>query len=199
MKVLHASYHLDDDILVWFQDCEHDLNFWDDFVRTIQLRFGPTSYDDPVELLTKLKHINSVEYIDQFESLSNRIRNLSDMHKLSCFMSGLKDEVRLAIKMQGPRTLGEAYALAKIQEEYLATVKRSTRLSYKANKSNWGQSSSQQAAARSDHGFLTLNSLVQGLEWLCKSSLQCKCQREERKTYATIVMRNGVWGTSASP
>uniref|UniRef100_A0A2N9EHG3 Ty3 transposon capsid-like protein domain-containing protein n=1 Tax=Fagus sylvatica TaxID=28930 RepID=A0A2N9EHG3_FAGSY len=148
-KVMHASYHLDDDALIWFQSCEHDLGCWDNFARAIQLRFGPPSYDDPMELLIKLKHVNSIEeYKGLFESLSNRIRNLSSMHKLSCFMSGLKDEVRLAIKMQGPRTLGEAYALAKIQEQYLANVKRSTRPSYEANKDNWEQYSSQQVVVQ---------------------------------------------------
>uniref|UniRef100_A0A2N9H4K3 Ty3 transposon capsid-like protein domain-containing protein n=1 Tax=Fagus sylvatica TaxID=28930 RepID=A0A2N9H4K3_FAGSY len=148
-KVMHASYHLDDDALIWFQSCEHDLGCWDNFARAIQLRFGPPSYDDPMELLIKLKHVNSIEeYKGLFESLSNRIRNLSSMHKLSCFMSGLKDEVRLAIKMQGPRTLGEAYALAKIQEQYLANVKGSTRPSYEANKDNWEQYSSQEVAAQ---------------------------------------------------
>jgi hypothetical protein len=125
-KVMHASYHLDDDALIWFQDSEHAINCWDEFVRTILLRFGPASYDDPMESLTKLKHSTTViAYKGQFESISNRIRNLSDMHKLSCFMSGLKDEIRLAVKMQGPRNLSEAYALAKIQEEYLTTCKRS--------------------------------------------------------------------------
>jgi hypothetical protein len=148
-KVMHVSYHLDDDALIWFQSCEHDLGCWDNFARAIQLRFGPPSYDDPMELLIKLKHVNSIEeYKGLFESLSNRIRNLSSMHKLNCFMSGLKDEVRLAIKMQGPRTLGEAYALAKIQEQYLANVKRSTRPSGEANKDNWEQHSSQQVAAQ---------------------------------------------------
>ena len=45
-----------------------------------------------MELLTKFKHTNYVvAYKGQFESLNNRIRNLFDMHKLSCFMSGLKD------------------------------------------------------------------------------------------------------------
>jgi hypothetical protein len=148
-KVMHASYHLDDDALIWFKSCEHDLGCWDNFARAIQLRFGPPSYDDPMELLIKLKHVNSIEeYKGLFESLSNRIKNLSSMHKLNCFMSGLKDEVRLAIKMQGPRTLGEAYALAKIQEQYLANVKRSTRPSCEANKDNWEQHSSQQVAAQ---------------------------------------------------
>jgi hypothetical protein len=148
-KVMHASYHLDDDALIWFQSCEHDLGCWDNFARAIQLRFGPPSYDDPMGLLIKLKHVNSIEeYKGLFESLSNRIRNLSSMHKLNCFMSGLKDEVRLAIKMQGPRTLGEAYAMAKIQEQSLVNVKRSTKPSCEANKDNWEQHSSQQVAAQ---------------------------------------------------
>uniref|UniRef100_A0A2N9JAD1 Chromo domain-containing protein n=1 Tax=Fagus sylvatica TaxID=28930 RepID=A0A2N9JAD1_FAGSY len=77
-KVMHASYHLDEEALVWFQDYE----------------------------------------------------------------------IRLAVKMQGPRNLGEAYALAKIQEEYLATVKRSTRPTYEPSRGSWVQSQAQQGAAR---------------------------------------------------
>uniref|UniRef100_A0A2N9GXV5 Ty3 transposon capsid-like protein domain-containing protein n=1 Tax=Fagus sylvatica TaxID=28930 RepID=A0A2N9GXV5_FAGSY len=148
-KVMHASYHLDEEALVWFQDCEHELHGWNDFVRAIQIRFGPASYDDPMELLTKLKQTHNIAaYKSQFESTSNRVRDLSDMHKLSCFMSGMKDEIRLAVKMQGPRNLGEAYALAKIQEEYLATVKRSTRPTYEPSRGSWVQSQAQQGAAR---------------------------------------------------
>uniref|UniRef100_A0A2N9EFE6 Retrotransposon gag domain-containing protein n=1 Tax=Fagus sylvatica TaxID=28930 RepID=A0A2N9EFE6_FAGSY len=94
-KVMHASYHLDEEALVWFQDCEHELHGWNDFVRAIQIRFGPASYDDPMELLTKLKQTHNIAaYKSQFESTSNRVRDLSDMHKLSCFMSGMKDEIR---------------------------------------------------------------------------------------------------------
>uniref|UniRef100_A0A2N9H0U4 Integrase catalytic domain-containing protein n=1 Tax=Fagus sylvatica TaxID=28930 RepID=A0A2N9H0U4_FAGSY len=112
-------------------------------------RFGPASYDDPMELLTKLKQTHTIAaYKSQFESTSNRVRDLSDMHKLSCFMSGMKDEIRLAVKMQGPRNLGEAYALAKIQEEYLTTVKRSTRPTYEPSRGSWVQSQAQQGAAR---------------------------------------------------
>uniref|UniRef100_A0A2N9G2Y4 Ty3 transposon capsid-like protein domain-containing protein n=1 Tax=Fagus sylvatica TaxID=28930 RepID=A0A2N9G2Y4_FAGSY len=148
-KVMHASYHLDEEALVWFQDCEHELHGWNDFVRAIQIRFGPASYDDPMELLTKLKQTHNIAaYKSQFESTSNRVRDLSDMHKLSCFMSGMKDEIRLAVKMQGPRNLGEAYALAKIQEEYLATVKRSTRPTYEPSRGSWVQSQAQQGAAQ---------------------------------------------------
>ena len=104
-----------------------------------------------MESLTKLKHTHTVAaYKGQFEFISNRIRNFSDMHKLSCFMSGLKDEVRLAVKMQGPRNLGEAYALAKIQEGYLVTVKRSSRPTYEQNRGNWSHPNPQQDTAETE-------------------------------------------------
>uniref|UniRef100_A0A2N9FC87 RNA-directed DNA polymerase n=1 Tax=Fagus sylvatica TaxID=28930 RepID=A0A2N9FC87_FAGSY len=109
-----------------------------EFPRAIQMRFGLATYDDPMETLTKLRHTQSVAaYKSQFEALSNRIRNLSEHHKLSCFMSGLRDDVRLAVKMQGPRGLGEAYALARIQEEYLATCRRGYRSSFDNTRNNW--------------------------------------------------------------
>ena len=90
-----------------------------------------------------------VAYKGEFEALSKRIRNLSEAHKLSCFMSGLRDDVRLAVKMQGPRSLGEAYALAKIQEEYLITCRKSYKPQYDNNKSSW-QPSQQQQMGRGD-------------------------------------------------
>ena len=55
-----------------------------------------------------------VNYKGQFETLSNRIRDLSENHKLSCFLSGLKDEVRLPVKMLHPKNLNEAFNLANI-------------------------------------------------------------------------------------
>jgi hypothetical protein len=38
-------------------------------------------------------------YKTQFEVLSNRLRGLSEKHKLSCFMSGLKDEIRFPLRL----------------------------------------------------------------------------------------------------
>ena len=61
-----------------------------------------------MELLTKLKQTHAIAaYKSQFKSTSNMVRDLSDMHKLSCFKSGMKDEIRLTVKMQGSRNLGE--------------------------------------------------------------------------------------------
>lgn len=94
-------------------------------MRSLLLRFGLTAYDDPMEALTRLKQTSSIAmYKSQFKALSNRLRRLSDHHKLSCFMSRLKYEIRLPICMLNPINLGEAFGLTKIQEEYLASIRR---------------------------------------------------------------------------
>ena len=65
-----------------------------------------------------------VVYKAQFEVLSNRIKGLSSAHKLSCFLSGLKDAIRLPIRMLNPQSLNEAFGLSKIQEEYNWSYKK---------------------------------------------------------------------------
>ena len=50
---------------------------------------------------------------------------MSPQHKLRSFLSGLKDEVRLPVRMLNPSSLTVAFGLAKIQEEYLLGCKRS--------------------------------------------------------------------------
>lgn len=127
-KLLLASYHMEGEALIWYQDAweSGQLTSWEVFVRALLLRFCPTAYDDPMEALTRLKQTTTVAaYKSQFESLSNRLRGLSDHHKLSCFLSGLKDEIRLPIRMFYPINLGAAFGLAKIQEEYLMATRRS--------------------------------------------------------------------------
>ncbi|XP_075659120.1 uncharacterized protein LOC142628999 [Castanea sativa] len=81
-----------------------------------------------MEALTRLRQkSNAVHYKGRFEALSNGIRDLSENHKLSCFLNGLKDEVKLLVKMLNPKNLNEAFGLAKIQEEYLMSRKKSQR------------------------------------------------------------------------
>ncbi|XP_035543593.1 uncharacterized protein LOC118347680 [Juglans regia] len=115
-----ASFHMEGKTLVWFQDLDESgvLTSWDEFVKVLLLRFGPSSYDDPMEQLTRLRQVGSVEeYKAQFESLSNRLRGLSEQYKLSCFLSGLRDDIRLTVRMFNPHNLLLTYGLAKIQEE----------------------------------------------------------------------------------
>lgn len=94
-QVMMASYHIDGEALIWCQNAEQAEGFasWEVFVQAFQTRFKSTAYDDPMEALTHLKQTSIVvAYKGNFEILSNRIVGLSEAHKLSCFLSGLRDE-----------------------------------------------------------------------------------------------------------
>lgn len=119
--------------LVWFQELRtsNNLTTWSEFIKALQIRFGRGSYDDPMETLVKLKQTGSIEeYKSQFELLANRVVGLLDNLKLSCFLGGLSDEIRLPVRMFNPRTLTDAYSLAKIQEELILNTKKTTRTSW---------------------------------------------------------------------
>ena len=101
------------------------------------MRFGTTAYDDPMETLTRLRQTSSVAvYMAQFKVLSNRIRGLSSAHKLSCFLSGLKDEIRLPVQMLNPQSLNKAFGLSKIQEEYNWSCKKISKNQLEPGKSS---------------------------------------------------------------
>ncbi|XP_035545954.1 uncharacterized protein LOC118348438 [Juglans regia] len=126
-RIFIASFHMDDEALVWFQDASEAGTFlsWEDFIKAVQIRFGSTPYDDPMESLTRLKQVSTVnDYKYEFEILSNRIRGLSEKNKLSCFLSGLRDEIRLPVRMLNPLSLNDAFGLAKIQEQYVVSIRR---------------------------------------------------------------------------
>ncbi|KAL4622255.1 hypothetical protein ACB092_06G284100 [Castanea dentata] len=116
-KLLIALLHMVLEALIWFQEAEK--------AGALHVRFGSTAYDDPMEVLTRLRQSFTVAlYKAEFEAVSNRIEGLSPLHKLSCFLSGLKDEIRLPVRMLNPSTLNEAFGLAKIQEEYVFSCKK---------------------------------------------------------------------------
>ena len=112
-----ASFHMEGKALVWFQEGEDARVFgnWEALVQAILIKFGSTAYDDPMEALTRLRQTSIVAlYKGEFEALANQIKGLSPKHKLSYFLSGLKDEVRLPIRMLNPPSLIAAFGLAKI-------------------------------------------------------------------------------------
>jgi hypothetical protein len=116
-----ASFHMEGEALTWFQDAEESGQFptWDAFLQALLMRFGPM-YNDPMEALMRLWHSSTVaENTSQFESLWNRLWGISEKNRLSCFLSGLKDEIRLPDWMLNPSTLAAAFGLAKMQEEYI--------------------------------------------------------------------------------
>ncbi|XP_042946164.1 uncharacterized protein LOC122279545 [Carya illinoinensis] len=122
-----VSFHMVGKALVWFQGLDESglLTEWDDFVNALLICFGPSSYDDPVEQIIRLRQMGSVEeYKTAFELIANRLRHLDESDKLSCFISGLKDDICLTVKMFNPHTLLTAYRLDRIQEEKLSLHKK---------------------------------------------------------------------------
>lgn len=114
--------------LIWFQVLEKSggLKGWEEFAQALITRFGTDSSDDPMETLTMLKQTGTMEeYKCKFEALSSRLRGLSESYKLSCFLSGLRDDIRLPVRMFKPDNLLTAYSLAKIQEKHLGIIKMS--------------------------------------------------------------------------
>jgi len=93
--------------LIWFEELKASgaLKSWGDFLQSLRIRFGKGSYDDPMEELTKLKQVGVLEdYKTQFDFLASKVIGLPDSHKLSMFLGGLKDEIRIPIRMFHPKT-----------------------------------------------------------------------------------------------
>jgi hypothetical protein len=57
------------------------------------------------------------------------VQHLLDFHKLNCFLGGLKDELRVPMRMFNPKMLVDAYSLARMLEECVLNSKRYSRSS----------------------------------------------------------------------
>jgi len=91
---------------------------WDDFLSALKTRFAPSVFDNPVGTFTKLKQTATIEdFHNQFEILSNRLQGLSEDFKVSTFLNGLKEEIRITVTMLKPKDLTTAFGLARLQEE----------------------------------------------------------------------------------
>ncbi|KAL5704564.1 hypothetical protein ACHQM5_022972 [Ranunculus cassubicifolius] len=119
-RVQLASFHLEGLALQWHRwitKFRGSLS-WDDFTKALLRRFGPTDYDDPSEALTRLKQTSTVDvYQHEFERLSQLVDNLPEPYLIGCFIAGLKDEIRLDLKIKKPRSLSEAIGVARLIEE----------------------------------------------------------------------------------
>lgn len=130
-KLRLASLHLEEKAMNWYRWYEksHTLRTWVEFSRVLLLRFGSNAYEDPVGQLTKLKQWCSVKsYQEKFEELANKTSGLSEEFFVSCFVSGLKEEVLAGVKMFSPRTIAQAMGLARLQEETIEAVTKKTRV-----------------------------------------------------------------------
>jgi hypothetical protein len=120
-KLKLASYYLDGMALCWHQNFMRSLGGqvvpWPEYVEALCCRFGGER--NPLEELIELKQKNDLQtYIKDFDILWNR-SEISEKNALIFFIGGLEVEVKNLIKMFEPKTLKQAYTLARLQDNTL--------------------------------------------------------------------------------
>lgn len=125
--VTMASYNMEDEALQYFRwlDKARGRISWKDLTTALLQRFGPPIFQDPAGALTKLRQTGTVEeYQKEFERLSSLVNGLSEEFLVSCFLSGLRDDIQSSVRMFNPQDLITVFGLARLQEEQLTVVKQ---------------------------------------------------------------------------
>jgi hypothetical protein len=119
-RVQLASFHLSNVALQWFRWYTKNRGQlrWNEFVKALLHRFGPTDYEDPSEALSRLKQTTTVNaYQEAFEKLSHKVDDLPETFLVGCFIAELKDEIRLDVRVKQPKTLSESISVTHLIEE----------------------------------------------------------------------------------
>ena len=119
-RITVAFFYLDGAALSWYQWMFRNgfITSWSGFLQALESRFAPSYYDDPKGALFKLTQRGTVnEYLTEFERLANRVIGLPPPFLLSCFVSGLTQDIRREVLALQPISLPQAMALAKLQED----------------------------------------------------------------------------------
>ncbi|XP_043725460.1 uncharacterized protein LOC122672017 [Telopea speciosissima] len=127
-RLLISSFHMDGRALQWFQWMFRSGQFstWPAFTQALEIRFGPSEFEDHQGALAKLTQTASVsEFQSQFKALANRTTNLPTTFLVSCFISGLRPDIRNEVLAFRPTSLTQAIALARLQETKLSECRRS--------------------------------------------------------------------------
>lgn len=125
MKI--AALHLEGKAIQWhqgFMRVKSDQQVtWEEYIEYMGARFGTHAYRDPLSDLRNSKQVGSLQdYLDSFDELYLCAKIREDQ-TLSSFLSGLIDVIRMPVRMFRPKSLAEAYSLAKLQELTVAALK----------------------------------------------------------------------------
>ncbi|KAH9660393.1 hypothetical protein KPL70_024180 [Citrus sinensis] len=94
-------------------------------IDVLSLAIGHLDGDAVPWSITKLRQTGTViEYQRQFERLADRTRNLPESFFISCFLSGLREDIKIGVQMVKPVSLLQTFELARFQEEYTAVSNR---------------------------------------------------------------------------
>ena len=112
---------------------------WKGVLKALNLRFGPSMYEDYRGALSKLQQTSSVaDYQTQFEDLSTKVHGLSEQLMINFFISSLKPEIKRELLVAQP----QAMALARLQEDKFKELKQYFKSSWQRPTSEFFPSSS---------------------------------------------------------
>lgn len=124
--VTTASLYMEGLAAMWLQSYRqaHPGLTWPSFRTAVEEEFGPEEFEVQMHRLLQLKQTGSVqEYRQQFETCMYHLlsldSSLSPKFFVSQFLLGLKDELRLGVRLQSPTSITRAAVFARIQEEEL--------------------------------------------------------------------------------
>ncbi|KAL0339945.1 UNVERIFIED_CONTAM: hypothetical protein Sradi_4511300 [Sesamum radiatum] len=125
-RVSLASIHLDGKAELWFQGIieKKGLPEWNQFIQLIYERFEGVDPGTVLREFNTLKQgTNSVDlYLERFEELKSHVlifhNDFPESYFVTCFVNGLRADIRGGVLQLKPTRLHEAVALAKNQESY---------------------------------------------------------------------------------
>ena len=95
LSMIH--FHMKGEALSWFKWMHHNhlITDWPSFTRSLELRFGPSSYiNHQAELFKLHQHTTVTDYQTRFEKLCNCVHGFTPYTILICFISDLTPEIR---------------------------------------------------------------------------------------------------------
>lgn len=118
-RLTQIPFYMQDPVLGWFKwlHTNNQLTTWSEFTRSLELRFGPSTFENHQATLFKLKQTGTVmDYQLQFETLSNRVVGMSEELLRNCFISGLRNDIQREMAVLKPESLAHTIGLAKLLE-----------------------------------------------------------------------------------
>uniref|UniRef100_A0A2N9EXV4 RNA-directed DNA polymerase n=1 Tax=Fagus sylvatica TaxID=28930 RepID=A0A2N9EXV4_FAGSY len=130
-QVALASFHLEGEAQLWYQllQQETEIVTWEIFRNGLLARYGPTQFYDYFGELTKLQQVGSVkEYQAKFEHLLAKVGYLPPTRQVSCFVSGLRENVKADVLAGRPADLTTAIGLARLYEARNQSLRKTSSL-----------------------------------------------------------------------
>ncbi|KAG8375501.1 hypothetical protein BUALT_Bualt10G0106400 [Buddleja alternifolia] len=119
-KVALASVYLEGKVEMWFQGFMEgrELPSWSQFTIAILARFDDYDPELIVGSFSKLNQTDTVsEYLEKFEELKSHMlifnKDLPEEYFCSSFVSGLRDDIRVAVISMKPNDFHQAVTLAR--------------------------------------------------------------------------------------